>query len=548
MQLRPRFPSFVSRPLCDPSGPRPRLAFTIAFLLLLGLVAAASSAAQTWVQQNPPTSPPARSAAGMVYDAAHGEILLFGGSTFSGYSNDTWIWNGSNWSQAAPANSPSPRGWPAVAYDAAHHQVVLFGGYSADSSTGVAAWLGDTWIWDGANWTQQNPATSPSGRTSSAAVYDPTHRNVVLFGGQDSGDNFLNDTWMWDGADWSQAAPANSPPGRGDAAMAFDANTGQAVLFGGRNNFPFVYFSDTWTWDGTNWSQASPATHPPAGYTIPSAWNPDVGQVVLWDPSSPEGTWAWDGSNWLQLAPATTPASRFAPALAFHGKTGTLVLFGGDGPGGGLLNDTWTLQLGATHLVVTAPASARVGTPFDLTVTAEDAVGNLVPGYAGEVTFDSSDPAALLPADSALTGGVGVFPVTLNTPGAQIVTAADTETPSLAGISASIHVDRGKQAGFTLAADPASLTVRRGALAVFLLEAKSVNGFAGTLKLACSGGPPKSTCQNFPPTLRLKAGDAALALSGILLPATTAPGVYSLTFTGVSGSLTSTATAQLKVR
>ncbi len=545
MQLRPRFPSFVSRPLCDPSGPRPRLAFTIAFLLLLGLVAAASSAAQTWVQLNPTISPPARSAAGMVYDAAHGQIILFGGGNSSGYLNDTWIWDGSNWSQAAPATSPSPRGWPAMAYDAAHHQVILFGGFTSPPS---GTWLGDTWIWDGANWTQQDPATSPSARTSSAAVYDPVHHNVVLFGGQDSGDNFLNDTWLWDGSNWSQAAPANRPPGRGDAAMAFDANSGQAVLFGGRNNFPFVYFSDTWTWDGTNWSQASPATHPPAGYTIPSAWDPDVGQVILWGPSSLDGTWTWDGSSWLQLTPATTPGSRFAPSLAFDAKTGTLVLFGGDESDGSLLNDTWTLQLGATHLVVSAPASARVGTPFDLTVTAEDAVGNLVPGYAGEVTFDSSDPAALLPPNTTLTGGVGVFPVTLNTPGAQIVTAADTETPSLAGISASIHVDRGSQAAFTLTADPSSQTVRRGALAVFLLEAKSANGFAGTLKLTCSGGPPKSVCEDFPATLRLKAGGAALALSGILFPATTAPGVYSVTFTGASGSLTSTATAQLKVR
>ncbi|MGB9030442.1 MAG: kelch repeat-containing protein, partial [Acidobacteriaceae bacterium] len=529
MHLLPRFPPFVSRPFGAPSSPTLRF---IA-LLLLGLATAASSAAQTWVQLNPIASPPARSAAGMVYDAAHGQILLFGGFTFSGYLNDTWIWDGSIWTQAAPANSPSPRGWPAMAYDAAHHQVVLFGGYSADSTAGVSGWLGDTWIWSGANWTQQNPATSPSGRTSSAAVYDPIRHNVVLFGGQDSGDNFLNDTWLWDGSNWSQAAPASRPPGRGDAAMAFDGSTGQAVLFGGRNNFPFVYFTDTWTWDGTNWSQATPATHPPAGFTIPSAWDPDVGQVVLYGPDSLDGTWAWDGSNWLELTPAITPGSRFSPSLTFDAETGTLVLFGGGGSDGGLFNDTWTLQLGATHLVVSAPASAKAGTPFDLTVTAEDAAGNPVTGYAGEVTFASTDAAAVLPTNTTLTGGEGVFPVTLNTPGGQIVTAADTETPSIAGISDSIQVR--SQAAFTLKTDPSSQTIRRGTLAVFLLEARSANGFAGTLRLTCSGGPPKSLCDDFPPTLRLKAGGADLALSGILVPVTTAPGVYTVTFTGVSG-------------
>src|ERR1019366_3419623 len=70
--------------------------------------------------------------------------------------------------------------------------------------------------------------------------------------------------------------------------------------------------------------------------------------------------------------------------------------------------------------------------------------------------------------------------------------------------------------GFTLAAEPRSETVRRGVLGVFLLEVKSVNGFAGYVNISCAGGPPKSVCKDFPQSVRVMANRAALALSGIL--------------------------------
>jgi len=35
-------------------------------------------------------------------------------------------------------------------------------------------------------------------------------------------------------------------------------------------------------------------------------------------------------------------------------------------------------------------------------------------------------------------------------------------------------------------------------LGEFLLEVKSVNGFAGDVSISCTGGPPKSVCRDFP--------------------------------------------------
>src|SRR5208337_3226645 len=70
----------------------------------------------------------------------------------------------------------------------------------------------------------------------------------------------------------------------------------------------------------------------------------------------------------------------------------------------------------ATHFTVTGLTggagvfnSGTAGTGWTLTVTAEDPYGNTDPSYTGTVHFTSSDPLAVLPADSKLTDGVGSF-------------------------------------------------------------------------------------------------------------------------------------------
>ena len=63
--------------------------------------------------------------------------------------------------------------------------------------------------------------------------------------------------------------------------MAFDPGTGQLVLFGGTNNEADPV-NDTWTWDGSTWTQQSPATSPSARHLASAgAYDPDAGQLVL---------------------------------------------------------------------------------------------------------------------------------------------------------------------------------------------------------------------------------------------------------------------------
>jgi hypothetical protein len=93
-------------------------------------------------------------------------------------------------------------------------------------------------------------------------------------------------------------------------------------------------------------------------------------------------------------------------------------------------------------LVTTSVDTAVAGTPFDVTVTVQDAYNNTVTGYTGTVTFSSADPyGATLPADYTFIGadnGSHTFAggVTLYTSGSWNITAVDKSS----GVSGSANV------------------------------------------------------------------------------------------------------------
>ncbi|MDB5303545.1 MAG: hypothetical protein JWM97_1094 [Phycisphaerales bacterium] len=98
--------------------------------------------------------------------------------------------------------------------------------------------------------------------------------------------------------------------------------------------------------------------------------------------------------------------------------------------------------VGSASVVVTPTAAVslglvggggHIGSQHTVTVTAYDEFGNVATGYNGAVHLSASDPNAQLPADSALTNGVGNFPVIPMTLGAQTLTATDTSNAGLTG-------------------------------------------------------------------------------------------------------------------
>jgi len=243
------------------------------------------------------------------------------------------------WKQLFPRQSPPGRSFHAMAFDETRREVILFGGVDSGG-----ALLSDTWSWDGSSWSERFPGLAPSARHRHAMAFDSATRQIVLFGGVDK-DGVRGDTWVWDGTTWNLKAPYTSPPARFGHAMAYDPARGEVVLFGGYRTAAIL--SDTWVWDGATWTQRSlpnspgPRAFSALGFSMASS------KLVLFGGLKPDGlasgeTWNWDGAAWAQMSPANSPPAR-AWSVATPHPNGSVVLFGGASPtmSGVPLGDTW---------------------------------------------------------------------------------------------------------------------------------------------------------------------------------------------------------------
>ena len=150
----------------------------------------------------------------------------------------------------------------------------------------------------------------------------------------------------------SMLANADAPSSLGGFAVGFDPVSGRLILQAGWTGTggwpacsgPVNLVSQTWAWDGTRWTQLSPATEPPpqaqgamatdpvsghlmymGGDTVGSDCSPSTTQSG-WGPN--EGTWLWNGSTWSRVA--DNPDQGGSPALAVDQSTNQLVVVSPD--------------------------------------------------------------------------------------------------------------------------------------------------------------------------------------------------------------------------
>src|SRR5207247_9781779 len=107
------------------------------------------------------------------------------------------------------------------------------------------------WSWNGSDWRQLTPATSPS--KQGTMLYDGHRVLLIAVSAGMVGGRYLTQTWEWDGANWNLVNPKVNLPLLGFASGAYDSQRGQLVLLTG----------DTWTWNGSTWSRQHPTFQPP---------------------------------------------------------------------------------------------------------------------------------------------------------------------------------------------------------------------------------------------------------------------------------------------
>ena len=295
-----------------------------------------SDVGSSWVLVNPFTSPSGRQWHSMTYDVRHKEVVLFGGYD-GGVLGDTWTWDGTNWTQRLPHNHPSPRFGAGIAYDRLRDEVVLFGGFT-DPDSGSPS--NETWVWDGTDWTQRLPTTSPGARGNHAMAFDEATGEVWIAFGR----GVAVDMWSWDGTNWTQRLQYSFPfpsPYSWYPAMAYDQARSQLVLY--RTDAPDY----TWGWNGTAWLPIGSAPPTASGQLVYDRFRQRVISFGgVGSPTLPTDTWSWDGSAWSRLLTTSNPTGRYWYAMAFDEDHQQVVLFGGQACSFNScpLNDTWLLM------------------------------------------------------------------------------------------------------------------------------------------------------------------------------------------------------------
>ena len=291
----------------------------------------------TWEQVLTDQRPFARIDAAMALAPGRDEVLLYGGRVglIGGDLDDTWAFDGERWRQVYSGDGdegddgddeddgegkdhPGPRRGHAMAYDAARDRVVLFGGERGNLDVKLA---NDTWTHDGGGWTKRG--SGPSLRAYTAMADFPRGQVVLLFGGRtDKGPD--GETWAWDGKNWTRVelAPMMAPSPRFGHVMSVDG-AGDVLLYGGCGDplcgKPLV---DTWRFDGVGWTRVDPGM----GMGVRAgAMTHDSGQAQTLRLGMGQ-SWSWVGTAWAGAGAAEPALSHFV--VADLPGTG-VVLFGG---------------------------------------------------------------------------------------------------------------------------------------------------------------------------------------------------------------------------
>jgi hypothetical protein len=196
---------------------------------------------------------------GVAYDPRRNKLCLYGGNDFIQEWTETWEWDG-RWRRIPTSLDPGPWVGDAFVYDP-HRRggiCVLANGYYSGSAVTL-------WDWDGTQWQFVYTQTIVPPRHGAQVAYDRARRQIVLFGGFDAANNrTTSDTWTFDGIDWTLRQPRLVPDSRMAGGLTFDPIRGTCILWGG---FHFAgqlrqFINDTWEWDGTDWRRLSPLSTP----------------------------------------------------------------------------------------------------------------------------------------------------------------------------------------------------------------------------------------------------------------------------------------------
>ena len=149
-------------------------------------------------------------------------------------------------------------------------------------------------------------------------------------------------SWKWDGANWVELSPPSHPSGR-DGTSVYSASLGKVILFGGYDGT--MHLNETWTFDGSTWTNVTPPSSPlaRAGNGMAAV---GAGAVIMGGYNIPGGylsdTQYFDGTKWTKLR-GPGPEARTLPNMTYDGAHHYVLLNSGT-TDTVEYDDTWTLR------------------------------------------------------------------------------------------------------------------------------------------------------------------------------------------------------------
>ena len=369
------------------------------------------------------------------------------------------------------------------------------------------------------------PATATAGTPFSFTVtaLDATNATVTSYGG----------TVHFTSSDGVAVLPANIALTNGTGTLSATVKTAGNQTITATDT---VTASITGT-SGTIAISAGAATHfavaAPASATSGTAFNFTVTALDASNNTATTyaGTVHFTSTDGQAVLPAN---SGFASGVGTFSATlktaGNQTITATDTVTASITGTSGTINVGAalaTHFSVAAPATATAGTAFNFTVTALTATNATATGYTGTVHFTSTDAKAVLPANAILASGVGTFSATLNTVGNQNITATDTVTASITGVSGAITV--------TGVGPIPTLSISKTHVGNFTQGQQGAQ-YSLTVANSAGGAPTNGTASTTVQSTGsiYLTGDGSTAPTMITLPS----GATSVVFPSVTGSIT----------
>lgn len=243
-----------------------------------------------------------------VWDTENSQMIIYGGESYYGshsYYRDTWTYNPTTISWSKRADGPTVRAWATGVWDPVHRQMLVFGGYYPPTNDG----LDDTWAYVPSSNTWIEKITGPQARWAHMAVWNSRDDTMIVFGGADQS-TYYKDTWVYNPQleQWQQKA--DMPYALAQASAVWDTIHNVAIVFGGEE------------FQGDRDSA------------------PNVNKTLIYDPVM---------DKWTVLGLENQPSARgwLQGVSVWDATNNQMLIFGGSG--GGYLSDLWAFKISTVN-------------------------------------------------------------------------------------------------------------------------------------------------------------------------------------------------------